>query len=1551
MIITLVSDVRYDGAADPSHYILTSVDGVPLSVIQADPQVDILQTGVTGSPGPQDSGSFGTHALILPGAGFDGSHLGQYVEVTGPVGATNIGYRGRIVGVTDSTHIVLDLPLAALDLAVGTLEWQHTTDVKRIDLTTSRSTRGATYVVNCHLTNLSGSPSVQEISVVSTTALPQVVSATFLPEGEVLLTFDTEMRQDTALLDSVNYGITGPSTITITEVMSVSPSQVLLRTLGFEFGSYTVTVNLTPKDIAGNSIDPALNFAAFAADVPLSARSIFTNRGPIAKPPLTIDLGSTASIVSVDEVSCPSGSFASWMVGLYLTLAGINGGTYRVTERISSIRLRLRASFSLPDPGNGSLVWTLFDPRDGQIADDPADVTVRINGTPVIPIAVIGLLGQIVLESVPDPTDTVEVDYSWIQNPTVEVRRLNSPEFTLNNVHRAKLRRQYPYRSVLTSNFTTESILATLPQPEVRDLFYRAFERLYTASLNDPSTLLLNTPNHKIAFPPLSRPLDATSVGYSADTLPENDPLSPWVREGTGLATLSGGNLTLTDTTSGPFPGGRPIFWTRPVDLTFPHVFAATWRMQIDQGTLIPDGVWTGLAVGWSNDKKAAIVGFLVDSGTNKIGVLRAGGDPSLLSSWSGGFDALGVPTGLPVDFDWSLLHSYRIYRDRAGTVRVFVDGNVFESLRVVEADLPALEEVNDPFRQIQGVFWGSLSREAQNTSQWDFVRYLVLPTNPSQSMPSSFVDWEGDVLPEADVKSWTPVGYHGTETLIAPDLLLVDSTSVTDATTEDLAGLVGGDFRGFVRMEPLLTISTDVVLDVGVQVRTWTHGITPNACMVAIDDGDRLTQLSFLSSDAAPKMSYGGRSLPQDTMPIAWTPIGGGTATMVGRTLRITDTSTSDGLVYFQDDVGPSGDPSRVLSPTTNYILEFRCRVVETTPDGSGFAGVTADTFDGSPLVAGRALGVMFRQVSGVHYVTLHSDGVVVDQWAFNWDDGIPHTYRLVKTQASPNPVLTLFVDGALLGVSDYTLFGSPSLGPGMVSWGSSTATSNLARSVVDWMYVNAWRVLDSTSKWVGLWKGTHGDSLLGYHLPVKVPFKGGDVAGNVLHDTTGDFLARGVVAGDPLIIDEGPNQGVYTIDAVPDGVHVTILGVFPSGPTLVSYRVPLQTDWTTLHKYRIVRTPGEVAVLLDSISSPIISVAYNQLELPGSSVGVPHTINGNISSIIWGAFDFQQLSQTAWDFVRYGVTRSSTELRIVPPHQVLNQRNLISSPEHLTTSIAHQHTDFWSSNTGIPPRSLYEDPSLQAFTRLNEGTPLVPSTQSWEVRRPTPVTEFLSGLNRPGDVLNNDGGFVLNDARTRVRLLIPDDVLYRDLDVIERVDGSPDLIQPFADMGGPTAMTGEYTKEVCLQYTPVVLPELDTSGTPWVLASDTPSLVTTGVSSGVLTYQTTGAGTRTIYRNSTPLPDSSLETEVTFRLKLLQDGTGGTGDTGVRYGFSALGLTAAIAWVTDILGNRFVDFLDLHNGNLLARIPFDFNDGLFHTYRFVKDPSVGMIHFYIDG
>ena len=1517
-------EMQLEGLLDPIRYTLRG-QGIALTIETVTSIVTVKQSGTGTSVG---SGFSSTTYDTLTGQ-FNPSHKGEYLHFG-----------------TESFRILDGLgSVVSLDRSFpsGPSAWSHTSAATGVTLKVTESTLGRSYTLGADglRRRYDGSFFSASADFTGLGEKPRVVSVDFLDSSSVRVLFSEGMRVDAELVDPSEYSFTGPSDVEILNVTTEGPQALILRTSGFLPGvSYTLVVNAvgTPKDVAGNPIDPVFNTAVFTTTTPILSKSIFTDRGPIAKPKLVLHSGVNGSIqttttrwfgvVTTNEVRLPGAVLTSAVVGTYLKLdSSVNRGEYRILSYVGD-KVTVSANLRLPDASNGSLTWEVFDPRAGEIADDPSDVVVRVNGSPVVPTAVIGLLGQVILPSQPSSSDTVEVDYSFIESPTVEIRRLNSKEFCLNswNSDNNKLgvsQHKYRYRNVLPGKggYNAATITAKTAEPLSRNTYYKAFERVYTATLNDPGTLRLNTPVNRVSYPATRRSLTETSVLYSGSVLPE---LDGWERKGFGQASIGSGSLVFKDV------GATPVFWTRSVDITYNHVLAMSWRIQVTSTT--PQGVFTGVAVGWSGPLHGVVLGFLVDGGVKKVGFLRAGGDPSDIGSW------YGTPTGntfgpLPAPLDWSLLRSYRLLRDKVGNLKFYVDGNLSPTLVGLEGYGPKLSDLVSPFDEIQGAFFGSLSKAAICEGDMDFVRYLVLPTNTQESAPQVECNFEGTDYPEVALTPWTPIGGYGTANVQNSNLVLDSYHGEVSSL-----GAVEGAYKGFVRLEPLLPSAYEWDVDFSLSLRTSTFGVTPNGVTLAVDDGTYLTQVSFLSSVAQAKYSYVGDKLP----PAPWLSLGSATAEVVGRTLRLTDASFVDGRVFALEDQESLASPNRVLAPSLDFFVEARVQVSSYNPDGSGFCGVTFDAYDGN-----RVIGVLLRESGGVREVAFHSDGTVLSSFQYEWFQGRPVTLKVRKNLVGD--LVTLVVDNVVLGTLAYSAF-SVGSGNATLSFGSATAISSSSHSVVDWNHVNCWGTYPSSQqRYVGIWKGTNTGTLRDYFLPLKADTFV-RVAGNTLTSVGVDFGVLGVAIGDSVILDSGLNVGVHEVSGVSGETILLTQTLLTEGETRV--RVPAETDWSQPKKYRALRD-GSGNLTLSVEGQVVIRLDYGVLNLPSSASGIFSSLASGLPSIAWGAFQGGELSQAGWDFVRYVFRSSSADpSRIVPKLGTLNQRNVISSPEHLKGEVAHGHTQYSSASTGVPyPWHEYvRDVNSKAFTQLWEGTPLVPSTQAYEVRRPTPRVTFVHGLNNPSDVLN--GSSYLNAAETQIQIVVPKDVLYHNLVVEETSSGERDVLTIAGDNGLSSLGTLQWQKDVCLHYTADNLPELDSSFvTPWVLESDVPGSVSATVFGGALTYGVGVTPTNTLYRNATPLTDPvSLNSKVEFRLRVLEDTTLGTGDSGIRFGFSALGLTAALSFVAAPNGIREVQLLDLATNEVLTSTPFDYLDGEYHVYRLTKNAERGTLDFVLD-
>lgn len=282
---------------------------------------------------------------------------------------------------------------------------------------------------------------------------------------------------------------------------------------------------------------------------------------------------------------------------------------------------RVRTQYVAPvvgtGPDSGPHTWTLFNPRIGEIADDPSDVVVRVNGTPVLVDAVFGLLGAVVLSAKPSSGSNVQVDYDFMSNPPTQMLRMNSWEFVLNQ---AGLDGQcglpghkYKARSYLIHPGDVRDMRS--PQlPTKVGWKYKGFELAGSALLNQSSTLLTNTPVGKLRRTVLFKTIQEVVIGYDAVTLPDMAS-DPWTFSGVASTdAIDGHELLLQDSSFTEGTSSRPPFYYKSVDLSFPCSVSSAFRLRAAED--VPDGAMVGPAFGICDGPRLAIVGLLLTPAT-----------------------------------------------------------------------------------------------------------------------------------------------------------------------------------------------------------------------------------------------------------------------------------------------------------------------------------------------------------------------------------------------------------------------------------------------------------------------------------------------------------------------------------------------------------------------------------------------------------------------------------------------------------------------------------------------------------------------------------------------------------------------------------------------------------------------------------------------------------------------------------------------------------------------------------------------------------------------
>ena len=780
-----------------------------------------------------------------------------------------------------------------------------------------------------------------------------------------------------------------------------------------------------------------------------------------------------------------------------------------------------------------------------------------------------------------------------------------------------------------------------------------------------------------------------------------------------------------------------------------------------------------------------------------QIGILTNSGYAEFGSSWNSSA------------VNWNEDATYRVFRDASGDVSLYTSGAVVPIASVTNANLPAASDVAIKLDPMSQVLFGSVWRQTTSTSKWSFIRVDVNPIDEDQIGDNKSVNYQPTVLPELDpVAPWITIGEAGIERITTAGIssnLVLDSTASAPLSEISELGMTTGAYRGFLRLEPILTRVASSAIQFTANVVYYTFSLDSKAAGVFLDDDTFSTWFVFLQdtpsaatvtgttsapfsiatndtaiialgmaepftivftslattttevitrintvvgfplasvsadneiiltdevlgansqirliggialqklglalgtyfgsdSNPEPKVSWFGATTPNQDTP-QWVASGMQTSAMLGRTMRITDDSTTDYLVYI---INNPLYTTPAFNSSVDWKVDFRLTVQSFVAGAailSGyslfFAGALVNVDEG-PSGKNVELQYAVDQFGGTYINVLSYNSVsgFLDQQAyypFAWNDGNTHSINIFTNKT--HGICMVLADNALLGTFSYTSLNSGVAGPALTFGSGATAAGNgdpsTAQSVVDWNSVCIFRdlkVADPTAasrRYVGIYNG-----------------------------------------GDPSL--------------------------------LASYYL-YQIDWTTPHTYRITRDPAtNVSVYVDGGNIPVISVNYDSLRLPLVGNSFLQPITENRECVAFGSFEPEEISRTMWGPIQYSIGKLTLTNRIVPNHQTSNQANVVVSPEHLKTQLPHQHAGFGAYSGGSPPTDFIENPSLPAYTVLGEGTPPVPMTQNLESRDGLVRTAVLQEAVDPLQFVD-EAGFLTdleNDTTNTTLLFTP--------------------------------------------------------------------------------------------------------------------------------------------------------------------------------------------------
>ena len=240
--------------------------------------------------------------------------------------------------------------------------------------------------------------------------------------------------------------------------------------------------------------------------------------------------------------------------------------------------------------------------------------------------------------------------------------------------------------------------------------------------------------------------------------------------------------------------------------------------------------------------------------------------------------------------------------------------------------------------------------------------------------------------------------------------------------------------------------------------------------------------------------------------------------------------------------------------------------------------------------------------------------------------------------------------------------------------------------------------------------------------------------------------------------------------------------VGLYAGGdPTKLDSYYTYQIDWSLLHVYRVIRDPSNmVSVFIDGSSVPVISTNYDVLRLPPSNSSFLTEIVSDDKCVAFGSFNPFEISRSIWHYINYSIGKMTLTDLAIPPHNVFNQVNTISSSEHLDTTVQHSHfaTSIWSG--GTPSDEFLYNPNIPAVTILGEGTPPVPMTQDLDSRG-GPIYTQIPVISISSDTYVDEEA--LPAEQFVVQVSIPDGVLYEAMKFFNFNEGETGHVSPFID------------------------------------------------------------------------------------------------------------------------------------------------------------------------
>jgi hypothetical protein len=543
-------------------------------------------------------------------------------------------------------------------------------------------------------------------------------------------------------------------------------------------------------------------------------------------------------------------------------------------------------------------------------------------------------------------------------------------------------------------------------------------------------------------------------------------------------------------------------------------------------------------------------------------------------------------------------------------SVSKVLEGDAFgtDLPQVATSSLALFTDQANPDKKIGTVVWGSLSYGAMNDTSWSFIRYGIIPNATAYRGHSKSVNTSMAVLPENEPDpAWFQTQAFGLSEA-NHGLLLLKSTSANASLDTTFA---------YGRDEPFFKKDSNIDLTATFAVETGVLGA--GDCEIVLNDSTREARIATLlyyenatlnpyrQLVRMPAVSFAGL-IPLADQGWVTAQAGDGIATNHENDV-VFNQAINTPIRYKQSltmtDLVPPDSGGRVIEAQFAVDEDF-------VPGVGGKTGIFMSGDVGGTATGGVAVTVWMNGVTPTVSLALPTGLVSVQDYPFDWTDGLQHTYRMVVSGG----VVSLFVDDTLqIPTLNVALFAGQGSGLHRCIFGTYTTTGV---GEIRWRSASYSVLLDATvHRTLGVYLGGDADDIDNWKIPRTdaTTAKNSDQVGTVIED-----------------MDWRTSMEVRVLRTWDWGVTVYRPDMGPP---------PFFTgDWATQNMQP---------------SAGWITVEYPKLPY------VPRTMG----FVGFGSFDSRSVTQQRWDSVDFRIFKPITDNWVAPQHMVLNQCNVVTSGE----------------------------------------------------------------------------------------------------------------------------------------------------------------------------------------------------------------------------------------------------------------------------------------------